>query len=140
MPTRLHSKLLALMLNRAFAPELAAGDLDFLQQRVILIRVSDLGIRYRLTLQHGRLHPVPHYSHDLSIEGSVYDFLLLASRREDPDTLFFNRRLRLGGDTELGLYVKNFLDSLELDGHLGPLQSSLDIIAQLMGRLPARQV
>ncbi|MEW8013567.1 MAG: SCP2 sterol-binding domain-containing protein [Candidatus Sedimenticola endophacoides] len=55
------------------------------------------------------------------MDGTLYDFLLLATRREDADTLFFNRRLRLGGDTELGLYVKNFLDALELDGRLGPL-------------------
>ena len=42
------------------------------------------------------------------------DFLLLGLRREDADTLFFNRRLTLGGDTELGLFVKNTLDALEI--------------------------
>ena len=42
-------------------------------------------------------------------------FLLLASRQEDPDTLFFRRRLVIEGDTELGLAVKNLVDSLDPD-------------------------
>ena len=41
-------------------------------------------------------------------------FLRLAQRQEDPDTLFFSRRLSIEGDTELGLVVKNALDALEL--------------------------
>jgi predicted lipid carrier protein YhbT len=39
----------------------------------------------------------------------------LASRREDPDTLFFHRRLCIEGETETGLHVKNLLDALEYD-------------------------
>lgn len=50
---------------------------------------------------------------DLTIAASAYDFLLLARRAEDPDTLFFNRRLSMEGDTELGLLVKNTLDAME---------------------------
>jgi len=34
-------------------------------------------------------------------------------REEDPDTLFFNRKLVIEGDTELGLIVKNLLDSID---------------------------
>ena len=44
------------------------------------------------------------------IEGQV----VRARREEDPDTLFFSRRLMMEGDTELGLVVKNTLDALEL--------------------------
>ncbi len=51
---------------------------------------------------------------DLTITASAYDFLQLAQRREDPDTLFFSRRLSMEGDTELGLVVKNALDAMEL--------------------------
>ena len=52
------------------------------------------------------------------------------------DTLFFNRRLRLGGDTELGLYVKNFLDSLELDDRIGPALKVMNGATSLIERLP----
>ncbi len=34
-------------------------------------------------------------------------------RKEDSDTLFFNRRLVVEGDTELGLVAKNTLDAIE---------------------------
>jgi O2-independent ubiquinone biosynthesis accessory factor UbiT len=135
VPPRLNSALLAQILNRVFKPELADGELDFLEDRVMLIRVDDARLSYRLTLQHGRLAAADAgAAADLSIEGNVYEFLLLATRREDPDTLFFNRRLRLGGDTELGLYAKNLLDSLELEGRLGPLLAVMNRAADVMGR------
>jgi predicted lipid carrier protein YhbT len=38
---------------------------------------------------------------------------LLATRKEDADTLFFHRQLKTSGNTELGLHIKNFLDGLE---------------------------
>jgi O2-independent ubiquinone biosynthesis accessory factor UbiT len=139
IPRPLHSKALALALNRLFARELQEGELDFLTDRVMAVRVQDAGLEYRLGLLDGRLLAAPAGTPaDLTIEGSLYDFLLLASRREDADTLFFNRRLRLGGDTELGLYVKNFLDGLELEGRLGPLAQLIDGAATLAGRLGGR--
>ena len=46
------------------------------------------------------------------MRGSVTDLLLLAGRLEDADTLFFQRRLVLTGDTELGLTARNLLDRL----------------------------
>ena len=51
---------------------------------------------------------------DLTISASAHDFMLLARRLEDPDTLFFSRRLSMEGDTELGLLVKNTLDAIEM--------------------------
>lgn len=52
---------------------------------------------------------------DVCIRGGLMDFMLLATRAEDPDSLFFARRLGIEGDTETGLYIKNFLDSFEMD-------------------------
>ena len=51
---------------------------------------------------------------DLTLSATAHDFLLLAQRQQDPDTLFFSRRLSMEGDTELGLVVKNALDAIEL--------------------------
>ena len=112
IPSIIPNSVLVTLLNKIFATALEDEELDFLHRRVLLIRVTDLNVSFRLTLIGNKLVACNHYQHhDLLIEGSSYDFLLLASRREDADTLFFNRRLRLGGNTELGLYVKNFLDS-----------------------------
>mgnify|MGYP002712135859 FL=1 len=126
------------VLNKLFAPELADGELDFLNEKVMRVDVVDARLSFSITLRNGSLCAAgKNQPHDLSIEGSIYDFLLLATRREDADTLFFNRRLRLGGDTELGLYVKNFLDALELDERIGPFLKMLDGMTTLISRLPS---
>ncbi len=135
IPPLAHSSVMTALLNRLFAAELADGEMDFLDGRVALIRVRDARISYYLTLKHGKLRAAPAGAKDdVSIEGDIYDFMLLATRREDPDTLFFNRRLRLGGDTELGLYIKNFLDSLEFEERLGPLLKILHEATRFIGR------
>jgi len=55
---------------------------------------------------------------DVRISGTLENFWKLASRAEDPDTLFFNRQLTIEGETETGLFVKNMLDSLDFDPEL----------------------
>ena len=97
-----------------FAMPLEAGELEFLARRVMNVFVSDAELRFSVRLEQDRLcagHAVA--DADLTIEGTVYTFLLLATRKEDADTLFFRRQLKTSGDTELGLHVKNFLDGLE---------------------------
>ena len=39
----------------------------------------------------------------------------MASRQVDPDTLMFQRRLVMEGDTELGLALKNYLDGMDIE-------------------------
>ena len=51
---------------------------------------------------------------DLTISAPMSSLARIATRQDDPDTLFFHRRLQVTGDTELGLVVKNLLDSVEL--------------------------
>lgn len=138
VPGTAYSEVMVRLLNRLFAPELADGELDFLAGKVMRVDVVDARLHFGITLRDGRLAAAENNRpHDLSIEGSIYDFLLLATRREDADTLFFNRRLRLGGDTELGLYVKNFLDALELDERIGPFLKMMNGVTTLIGRIPS---
>ncbi len=116
LPDPVHSRLIVLALNRALAEQLRDGELDFLQDRCIVIAVRDADINFRLSFDGNRLttHPQSRTA-DLTIAGTVYDFLLMISRQEDPDTLVFQRRLVMQGDTELGLQVKNFLDGLDVE-------------------------
>ena len=67
------------------------------------------------------------------MSGNIHDFLLMLTRKEDPDTLFFQRRLSIQGDTGLGLSVKNFLDSIDWDSLPlpGVAQKGLDKALQL---------
>jgi len=55
---------------------------------------------------------------DVSFTGNMDDLYLIATQRTDPDTLFFQRRLKITGDTELGLALKNLLDTIELSERL----------------------
>lgn len=112
LPTGLHSRALALACNQVLRAPLRQGECDFLQGRTLEIHVLDLGIRCRVTLAGGALR-ASRAAADVLIEGKCGDLLLLASQQEDPDSLFFSRRLRLQGDTELGLHLKNFLDAQE---------------------------
>ena len=118
MPAFIHNKLLVSTLNRMFKDEIKQGELDFLQGKIINISIEDAGIEYSFTLINDRLAAADkNDSADLILQGTVYNYLLLASRQEDTDTLFFSRRLHMQGDTELGLYVKNFLDGMDMDSH-----------------------
>jgi len=140
IPSFVHNKALVTALNKLFTKDLEDGELDFLIDRVIHITVEDAGIEYQFTLNNGELIPADkNRSPDLLLNGTFYDYLLLASRREDTDTLFFRRQLRMQGDTELGLYVKNFLDGLDMDSHKIPgylesvLKKSLPLYERLFG-------
>jgi predicted lipid carrier protein YhbT len=101
-------------MNAMFAIPLGAGELDFLDERVMNVVVTDADLRFSVRLDRDKLSAGKEaVDADLTIEGTVYTFLLLATRTEDADTLFFRRQLKTSGDTELGLHVKNFLDGLE---------------------------
>ena len=140
LPSFVHNKVLISTLNRMFANELNDGELDFLQGKVIHISIEDAEVEYRFTLDNNKLAATDkNRSADLILQGTVYNYLLLASRQEDTDTLFFSRRLRMQGDTELGLYVKNFLDGMDMDSHKVPaylesvLKRSLPVYERLFG-------
>ncbi len=137
IPESVHSRLLCEVLNRVLGPELRDGELDFLQQRCLAIHIPELNTRFRITSSGARLHPATRRGTDLTLRGGVREFLQLATRIEDPDTLFFQRRLHLDGDAELGLLVKNFLDSLELDERrLPPWAAPLaDLIRRVAQRI-----
>ena len=108
------SAAMATALNLGPASQLDGETLARLNGRVLRIVVVDAGLRFTLRCD-GRFFR-PGFSSDtadVTISASVHDFGLLALRREDPDTLFFARRLRIEGDTELGLMVKNALDALD---------------------------
>ena len=96
---------------------LARYQADFLQMegRRIVVEVSDLGKSLRLVIRRGKIAPTRAGPVDLRIAGNAKDLCRLALRLEDPDTLFFARRLVLEGETSVGLQLKNILDSVDLD-------------------------
>ncbi|WP_432722794.1 SCP2 sterol-binding domain-containing protein [Jeongeupia wiesaeckerbachi] len=87
-------------------------DFDWLQGKRIRFELAELdrgvtigftGIRFR-----GETPPA-----DVTFAASFADYWAIARRDADPDTLFFQRRLTIAGDTELGLQLKNLLDATD---------------------------
>ena len=109
------SLLLASALNAVLAPRLPPDVAQRLHQRRLRIHVRDARLAFDFTWLGTRFAPLVRQAEtDLTISASGPDFLRMAQRQEDADTLFFSRRLSMEGDTELGLAVKNTLDALEL--------------------------
>lgn len=108
--------LLAGALRRGLAEAARNGALEAVQGRRVGVDITDLGLHWVVEVRvDGVELAAPGCLAEATVRGSATDLLLLASRLEDADTLFFQRRLQLTGDTELGLTVRNLLDQLPWD-------------------------
>ena len=105
-------------LNLALTRHLASDVTPLLVGKKMRLRVTDAQWAFDFEWRKDRFvaskYATPSTPVDLTISASAHDFMLLARRLEDPDTLFFSRRLSMEGDTELGLLVKNTLDAIEM--------------------------
>ena len=114
LPAYPGSWLMAQMLNRALAPQLPDDVRQRLDRKRLRLRISDAALVFDFSLERSGFVPLAGgAASDLTIGASLHDLWRLARREEDPDTLFFSRRLILEGDTELGLLVKNTLDAFD---------------------------
>jgi predicted lipid carrier protein YhbT len=136
IPYAAQKPVLSLVLNEAFREPLRQGDMDFLEGAKVRIKVTDLSVDWLIRVDAERFTPIDRErKDDVSISGESRDFLLLATRQADPDTLFFQRRIRIEGDTELGLGVKNTMDSMDWDDLPMPLRKLLQALSMLIERL-----
>lgn len=129
LPFRVQRRGILMVLQPILRERILAGELDFLRGRRLQVWIRDTGIRWTFGLQQRRLTLTRDTTADTVIRGSLADFLLLASRKVDPDTLFFQRRLVIEGDTDLGLTLKNLLDTLETEDLPPRLNSLLEWLA-----------
>ena len=121
VPDRLHQVALARSLNYALREAISAGELDFFCDKLLNICVKDIGVQFSVRYCNHKLVVAEAPAEpDLRFSASSYDLLLIATQRLDPDMLFFQRRLEMNGDTELGLGIKNLLASIELNTQLPP--------------------
>jgi predicted lipid carrier protein YhbT len=119
-------------MDLVLAAPLAAGALDDMAGRRLGIEVTDLGLSWVVEVGQRRLTVLaPPAQPEATVRGEVTDLMLLASRQEDADTLFFHRRLQLTGDVELGLTVRNLLDQLPWESLPLPLRAMLERGARL---------
>ncbi|UUM31056.1 ubiquinone anaerobic biosynthesis accessory factor UbiT [Vibrio japonicus] len=133
LPHSVQNKALLEGLKLAFKEALEEGDFEFLEGKWLKVSVSDIELSWCISYEDKRLivadTPV---QEDVAFSGNLNDLVLIAGRKEDPDTLFFQRRLTIEGDTELGLEVKNLMDSIDLDSLPKPLQTLLNQLAEFV--------
>ncbi len=115
-PFQLQHLLLCNVLAKAFAKTLKKEELDFFKNKYLEITITDIDAHWYFTYSATQqIEIVKHATPDVSIQGKLNSFILLAAQKEDPDTLFFQRELIIEGDTDLGLQIKNVLDSIEIE-------------------------
>lgn len=115
LPAYPGSLLFVVALNLALKSRIPEDVQQSLSGKRLRIRITDAQVAFDFTWKQGGFIAGWNGGEtDLTIAACAHDFLLLAQRKEDPDTLFFSRRLLMEGDTELGLLVKNTLDAMDL--------------------------
>ena len=132
-PFVLQKKVGEKLLGNLMAEQLEMGEFDFLEGKWLKISINDMGLAFFLTFHEDKLQLSNQVTQaDVSFSGDSREFILLASRKEDPDTLFFQRRLVIEGDTELGLYIKNSIDGIDFDNWPSWLNQSIQKIASVV--------
>ena len=139
LPAYPGSLLCVAALNLVLRPHLPDDVRAGLAGRHLRVLVSDAGVAFDFTWRGEgfaalRNNGVP----DLEIGACTRDFIALARREQDPDTLFFSRRLSMEGDTELGLLVKNTLDAIDVPVTELGRQALSRVVNALPGRRAAR--
>ncbi|MDT8409215.1 MAG: SCP2 sterol-binding domain-containing protein [Wenzhouxiangellaceae bacterium] len=135
MPMRLQGVAVERLLNTQFRQALEAGDFEYLEDHALAVELADMRLRWVFGSQGKKLVMLDRKTPaDTTIRGDAVEFLLLLARLEDPDTLFFQRRLQFSGNTVVGLTTRNLLDRLCWD----ELPLALRIVLNRAGRLGAR--
>lgn len=112
IPEAIRRHTLGIGLNHTFSEALRRGELDFLHGRQARITVWDINLDFAVTLLGQRLQvSLKPVAPDVTFRADTRSLLQIMAGQVDPDTLFFRRKLAIEGDTELGLTLKNFLDS-----------------------------
>ena len=115
VPDVVKTKLFIRIFNHLARGQTLVERLRELDNRTISLHISDIPCTVRLRILNGRLRAAGTFPTDVSISGDLEGFTQLASLQEDPDTLFFQRVLRIDGETDTGVHIKNIIDALDYD-------------------------
>ena len=116
VPVPFQAVALTIAINHVLSGQSLKERLWELDNKSVSVHVLDIPWLMHFHIRRGRIRAAPELSStDVAISGNLRGFLQLLAGREDPDTLFFQRRLNMEGDTATGVYIKNMLDALEYD-------------------------
>lgn len=139
LPFRAQKSILIPALHSVFKEAIEDGDFEFLQGKWLKIAITDLELTWWLSFDDNKLIMAPkdemaanNQNEDVSFSATGDDLVLIAGRKQDPDTLFFQRRLKIEGDTELGLEVKNLIDAIDIDQLPSSVHSLVEYSARFL--------
>ena len=92
VPFSLQKSVLPPSLHSVFKKTVEDGDFEFLEGKWLKINIHDLEINWWLSFDDGKLimgSANQMIKEDVSFSANGDDLILIASRKEDPDTLFF---------------------------------------------------
>lgn len=122
MPTKLEKHFVIHQVKRLSQPFMEGGEIDFLENCVVEVEIRDISAKWyftkigqQLVMMEKEEALMISSESDVVFSASIDALVLMASQKVDPDTLFFNRKLKITGDTELGLEIKNLFDQFDLE-------------------------
>ncbi len=82
--------------------------------KVFLFEAKDIKKSFYLSIGEDDIKVLPHSAEkpDVVMRGEVRTLLDVLLGREDPDTVFFSRKLEISGDTAAAVHFKNILASV----------------------------
>lgn len=119
VPQLVNRKVIESVLNRVLLEQVVDGDFDYLTDKWLQVEIRDAQLFTIIGFRHQQFvcRQIAQESSEADARLSVFtaDAIDLVQQKIDPDTLFFQRKLTIGGDTELAHHVKNTLDTLDSD-------------------------
>ncbi|ABZ77655.1 Sterol-binding domain protein [Shewanella halifaxensis HAW-EB4] len=137
VPFSLKADLLKRILTLLLAEQAQDDELEFLADRWVAVKVEDLGLTFEVSY-NGHWLVRPEQGAEVTFAAQSKELLLVAAAKEDPDTLFFQRKLCIEGDTELGLEVKNLLLSVEFDAMPTAIRVTIAKLAEALQTLQTK--
>lgn len=117
LPTKLNYLAVQQIINKLFSEQISDGDFEFLEDRLLQIEILDAQLFVGLSYSKGSIKCLHFDSHSITSDASLsidtQNAIKLIQQEIDPDTLFFQRKLKINGDTELAHHVKNTIDTLD---------------------------
>ena len=82
--------------------------------KVFRFEARDISKSFYLHIKDREIKVVPHMNRepDVTMSGKVAVLIDVLTGKEDPDTVFFSRRLEITGDTASAIHFKNMLAAL----------------------------
>ncbi|MBI1911030.1 MAG: SCP2 sterol-binding domain-containing protein [Deltaproteobacteria bacterium] len=86
-----------------------------IDDKVFLFEAKDIKKSFFLYIKDKNVQIVPHMARvpDVTMRGTVNVLVDVLIGKEDPDTVFFSRKLEISGDTATAIHFKNILAALE---------------------------